>query len=216
MIESGGTTVIGASITACLTTFQQAVKGSNLIGDGFKSVAFIARFTMFQSNHFSSNSETVIHEMARLLDCVSNKKFWRAIPASQMVIIAQKVTHFSSYLSHLAILPSTRWDGGFRELCFYHAALLCRYLPRESRIVLMKFFVNQVLDIWEQLPGTITGQPIKSRKTYDTVGTYADITAIVTTCRFANLTSDGEDDSVLVASAMSQLAHQLLEEADLS
>jgi hypothetical protein len=80
----------------------------------------------------------------------------------------------------------------------------------------MKFFVNQVLDIWEQLPGTITGQPIKSRKTYDTVGTYADITAIVTTCRFANLTSDGEDDSVLVASAMSQLAHQLLEEADLS
>lgn len=163
MIQSGGTTVIGISITACLTTFEQAIKGSNMSGRQFSYLEGLARVTILK---FVSDSNTATCEVALLLDRLSNPKFWRTLPISQKINLALQLAVFTCHLPPILDFGSSE---EFLELSLYHTAFLWQHLPRSLRNASVEVFIKKRLTVRIAPEGTTTTQKIKQR-TWPTIG----------------------------------------------
>lgn len=150
MIESGGTTVIGVSITACLTTFKDAIKSCDFSKDKLN------HFVINYGDRFPVESkEVVIFRVAWFLDKAVNPKLLRLLPASKMIMVAQRLIVFSS---HLLLMLRFVLSEEFIELCLYHTALLCRYLRKDSKLALLVSFLQQRNVLWQALRGVLDAQ----------------------------------------------------------
>jgi hypothetical protein len=157
MIQSGGTIVIGTSITACLTTFEQALKNFELSHD--QRSVFVAVSRTLLSNAVS-DSETVTHNLALYLDKFSTPRLWRTLPVSQAVAVAQQF----ACLSCLPPLLGIDLDEEFFELSLYHTAYFCRTLPRDIRLAWVEVLIEQRLELQKSDSGAMTKQQNKRWK----------------------------------------------------
>ena len=152
MIQSGGTTVIGVNITACLTTFSNAARSCD--HSKHKLTPFIILCGL-KINSRASWEKSKIFEVACFLDKASNPKLWRLLPASQRAIVAQRLIYF---ISHLLLKMRFVLSEEFIELCLYHTALLCRYLRKDSKLALLVSFLQQRNVLWQALRGVLDAQ----------------------------------------------------------
>ena len=116
MIRSGGTTVIGISITACLTTFEHALKSLNLSNGQIRRFANFVRFMRFKP---VSDSKTSIYQFALSLDKLINPRFWGTLPVSQATALAHNFFWLSCCLHGVL---GVGFGEEFLELSLYHTA----------------------------------------------------------------------------------------------
>jgi hypothetical protein len=113
---------------------------------------------MFSNGRFpvASDKEVLIFRVAWFLDKASNPKLWRLLPASQMMIVAQRLIYFNS---HLMLMLRFGLSEEFIGLCLYHTTSLCRYLPKDSKLALLTSFLQQRNFLWQVLREILNEQP---------------------------------------------------------
>jgi hypothetical protein len=72
--------------------------------------------------------------------------------------VAQRLIYF---ISHLLLKMRFVLSEEFIGISFYHTALLCRYLPRDSKLALLTSFLQQRNVLWQVLGEILNEQPTK-------------------------------------------------------
>ena len=193
MIQSGGTTVIGTSITACLTTLTDAVNDLKFSRDKHAFVE-MARITLFIHDYrLPPDHETAIRKATYMLDKFWTPRHLRTISASIMMYAAQHLTFFTSYILTLLEFGFMGFGQALVELCFYNTAFLCRSLPRDSKILLLGYFEQQLCNLFGDLIEMMREQPIKPRRLKWLIDVRMHIEAISTIGRLTKVMFDASD-----------------------
>ena len=134
---------MGASITACLTTFADAVDNLQLSRDKRAFVEIASVTLWFPGYEVAPDHETAIRKVTNLLQCFSTPRLWRTTSAAIMMCAAQHLTKFTAYVAAMLRLGITSFGQALAELSFYNTAFLCRSLPKDSQILLLESFERQ-------------------------------------------------------------------------
>lgn len=138
MVQSGGNTVIGASLNACLTTFEQAVKNFQSLDCKLRIFVNIARTTFSGFGlQLSSDRETAASQVALFLDRSSNPKFLQTLPVFQAARLSLRLSIFSYFLPPLLGIGMSE---EFVDLSLYHTVFICRYLSQSIKTKLVAVF----------------------------------------------------------------------------
>jgi hypothetical protein len=142
MIESGGATVIGISITACLTNFLDFVRRlPNSEEDRTRFSAF-HEFALTDSDieMTKMSSKILATRTAFMIDGCCNKLRWQTMSESKAVFIPQWLIRICFHLRSLKYGYATRHVV---ELLTYNIALVCGRLPEYFRDVVLDYLLER-------------------------------------------------------------------------